>query len=71
MTAKPTPQQKKRRLDVMPSDGLSRAVDVWRFQFDPVPSRAEAGRLLLEEILAAKGLFSVQNGVDQEGRSAR
>ena len=48
---------KKRHLDVYPPEDTLRAVDQWRREQDPIPSRAEAGRLLLDEILMTKGFL--------------
>lgn len=45
------------RLEVYPSLDLRRAIDKWRVDQEPVPSRAEATRLLLEGRLTDLGYF--------------
>jgi hypothetical protein len=43
------------RLDIYPSAELRKALDRWRLEQPDTPSRAEAGRQLLEKALRAEG----------------
>ena len=45
------------RMDIYPSEDLRRAVDRWRIEQPDSPSRPEAARQLLEEMLILKGVI--------------
>lgn len=60
MDKKPPPSDggtSRLRLDLYPSEELRRALDRWRIEQPGAPSRAEAGRRLLEEVLTERGYF--------------
>lgn len=50
-----TDAKKPTRLDIYPSPELRKALDRWRLEQPDTPSRAEAGRVLLEKALRAEG----------------